>query len=132
MSEDRDNSESANIETIRQQIEKASPSTRRRIFEKFFLAAMGSIPWVGGFITAAAELKLEGRDIEEDSLQTMWLEEHAVKLGRLQSTLEEIALRFENIGESIDERVESEEYLDLVRRAFRSWDRAIQMRKESM
>jgi hypothetical protein len=38
--------------------------------------------------------------------------------------LDEIAQRFENLGPQIEERIQSEPYLDLVRRAFRAWDRA--------
>ena len=32
--------------------------------------------------------------------------------------------RFENLGPEIDARIQTEEYLGLVRRAFRTWDRA--------
>jgi hypothetical protein len=42
------------IATIKNALDQANPSTRREIFEKFALAAMGSIPWVGGFLSAAA------------------------------------------------------------------------------
>jgi hypothetical protein len=38
--------------------------------------------------------------------------------------LQAITQRFESFGDQIDERVQSEEYLGLVRRAFRVWDRA--------
>jgi hypothetical protein len=112
------------IEKIRHEIAKSTPSSRRRAFEKFFLAALGSIPWVGGFISAAAEFKLEERELDQDSLQSQWLDQHAIKLERLHSTLEEIAIRFENLGSEIDDRIQSEEYLDVVRRAFRAWDHA--------
>jgi len=121
---DNQNSLKGELESIQDQIARTTPSTKRRAFEKFFLAALGSIPWVGGFISAAAEFKFENREGEEDSLQTKWLEEHALKLKRLQFTLEEISQRFEKLGDSIEERIQSEEYLDLVRRAFRAWDRA--------
>ena len=39
-------------------------------------------------------------------------------------TLEDVAKRFESLGTQIDERIQSESYLTLVRRAFRAWDRA--------
>jgi hypothetical protein len=112
------------IDQIRQEILKASPSNKRRAFEKFILAALGSIPWIGGFISAAASFKLEEKDILEDTLQSKWLEEHTKKLSRLSKTIEEVISRFDTLGEQINERIQSEEYLDLVRRAFRAWDRA--------
>jgi hypothetical protein len=124
MSADEIAGENALIEDIRAEIAATSPSTKRRVFEKFFMAALGSIPWVGGFISAAVELKLEERDIREDNLQTRWLDEHTHKFERLSETLRDIALRFETLGDQIGDRIQSEEYLDLVRRAFRAWDRA--------
>lgn len=48
------------VDRIRTQLERLNPSTKRRILEKFALAALGSIPWVGGFISALASMKTEG------------------------------------------------------------------------
>ncbi len=59
-----------------------------------------------------------------DNLHSQWLDEHARKLANLRITLETIVNRFENLGPTIDERIQSEEYLQLVRRAFRVWDEA--------
>ncbi|MGE0498734.1 MAG: hypothetical protein AB7I35_18020 [Ramlibacter sp.] len=101
-----------------------SVSPKRRAVEKFVLAALSSIPWVGGFISAAASLKVDQRGVEKDNLQSKWLEEHSKKMNRLSGTLGNVAERLDNLGESIDERVTSEEYLSLVRVAFRAWDRS--------
>ena len=40
----------------------------------------------------------------------------------LRDTLQEIQQRFESLGAGIEERIQSEEYLALVRKAFRIWD----------
>jgi hypothetical protein len=45
-------------------------------------------------------------------------------LERLSETLNYIASRFETLGDQIDERIQSEEYLDLVGKVFRTWDTA--------
>jgi hypothetical protein len=58
------------VEFIQTELAKAAPNTRRRIIEKFVLAALGSIPWVGGFISAAVSLKTEEGEIRTDNLQT--------------------------------------------------------------
>jgi hypothetical protein len=110
--------------TIQGALAKTSVTTRRRVVEKFILAALGSVPWVGGFISAAASLKTDQRGIEKDNLQTRWLEEHAKKMEKLTSTLSDVAKRFDSLGETIDERITSEEYLSIVRCSFRAWDRA--------
>lgn len=88
------------------------------------LAVLGSIPWVGGFLSAAASYKAEEGTVRQDSLQTQWLEEHHSKLLALKETLLEIERRFEALGAAIDERIQSEEYLAIVRKAFRAWDSA--------
>jgi hypothetical protein len=100
------------------------PSQRRRIVEKFALAALGSIPWIGGFLSAAASLKTDAGAIRQDNLQSAWLKEHEAKIKALHQTLEATHERFNNLGDSIDERIQSEEYLGLVRKAFRLWDTA--------
>lgn len=110
------------LEYFRTEIEKTSTSKRRRAFEKFALAALGSIPWVGGFIAAAISLKTEEPDLRREFLQAQWLEEHTKKMQKLRESLEDIVQRFENLGEKIDERIQTEEYLDIVRKAFRAWD----------
>lgn len=124
MSEVEDASEDQLVEYIQAELSKTFRSTKGRVFTKFALAALGSIPWVGGFISAAASLKAEEGDIRADDLRTQWLEEHAQKMNRLSGAFEEIDVKFESLGGQIDERIESEEYLDLVRRAFRAWDRS--------
>ena len=59
-----------------------------------------------------------------DSIQRQWLEQHAEKLRHLQETLETILVRLSSFGDEIQERLESEEYLSLVRQAFRLWDQS--------
>jgi hypothetical protein len=119
-----DDYEEAVVEFIRTELAKAAPTNRRRIIEKVVLAALGSIPWIGGFVSAAASLKTEEGTIRTDNLQTRWLEEHSRKINRLMHDLHEIAGRLESLGEQIDERIQSEGYLNLVRQGFRTWDQA--------
>lgn len=109
---------------IHRDIGKVMPTPRKRFFEKFVLAALGSIPWVGGFISTMASLKTESGDVRADEMRTQWLNEHQKKIERLSVTLNDISDRFEKLGDQVEERVQSEEYLDLVRRAFRTWDQA--------
>jgi len=109
---------------IRSELVKSKPSGSRLVIEKFLLAALGSIPWIGGFLSSAATLKTEEGARYVSNLHTRWLEEHAKKLSDFHATLGTILGRFENLGSTIDERIQSEEYLRLVRRAFRVWDDA--------
>ncbi len=112
------------IANIKAELAKTSVSGNRRAVEKFSIAAIGVIPWVGGLLAAGASLKIDERGIKKDNLQTLWLEEHEKKWGQLSGTIAEIGKRFDSLGDQIDERIESEKYLSIVRQAFRSWDRA--------
>jgi hypothetical protein len=112
------------VEFYRNEISKTDSSTWHRAFEKFALAALGSIPWVGGFIAAAISMKTEQSDIRKHHLQTQWLVEHSKKMTRLVGDINKITERFNNLGDQIHERIQSEEYLDVVRKAFRAWDHA--------
>ncbi len=116
--------DNSRIAVIQSEIARLTPTGRRRFFNKFLLAAMGSIPWVGGFLSTMASLKAEGGDAKADDMRTQWLDEHQRKIKLLASTLNDVAARFERFGEQIDERLQSEEYLNIVRHAFRIWDQA--------
>lgn len=117
-------SETAIVDALRAELAKSEPTRRRRIVEKFALAALGSIPWVGGFLSAAASYKAEEGSLRQDSLQTHWLEEHHAKILQLRATLEDVQRRFDSLGDAIDARIQSDDYLALVRKAFRAWDEA--------
>jgi hypothetical protein len=93
-------------------------------YARFVVAALGSIPWVGGFIAASAALSGEREQQEINNLQRLWLEEHKKKIQDLQKTLVDIFSRLDNFGDEVEQRIESPEYLALVGKAFRSWDEA--------
>ena len=82
------------VQLINAQIAELTPSGRKRFFEKFLLAALGSIPWVGGFISTMATLQTEAADLRANDLRTQWLREHQQKLNHLAQTLSSISERF--------------------------------------
>lgn len=75
------------VERLCSELATSEPSQRKRIIEMFVLAALGSIPWVDGFLSAAASYKAEGEALRQDSLQTQWLEKHQQKISLLRDTL---------------------------------------------
>ena len=120
------------IESMRAEIEAAEESGGKRPIEKFVLAAIGSISWIGSVVSAAASLKSEEATHQRNYLQMLWVEEHQRKLIELARLLEEIRSRFESLGNEIDERIQSEGYLSLVRKAFRIWDNSETEQKRRM
>jgi hypothetical protein len=98
-----------------------------RKYKRFVMAALGSIPWIGSYLSilgAVAGLSAEFDQEKVNELLKLWLEEHQPKLEELKKTLGDITFRLNGLGEEIQERLESPEYLSLVRIAFRSWDEA--------
>jgi hypothetical protein len=118
------------IDSIKAELSKHQGNRRGRFAQKFFLAAIGSIPWVGGYLAAAAALKSDEDHVLVTELQTEWLEQHHDKLGDLEETLADVDTRFASLGETITDRIESEEYLGIVRKAFRVWDNADTKQKQ--
>src|SRR6188768_4549773 len=78
---------------IRDQIDGALVGAKKRRFLRFVMAALGSIPWVGGFIGASAALHAESEQGRMNELHHRWLEEHKQKLHKLAEALGEILHR---------------------------------------
>jgi len=112
------------ISSIKAEIDKSSPNRRQRIYEAIALAALSSIPWVGGVLAAAASYKIREGDVTRDNLVEQWILDHHQRLQFLRQTLDQMASRLERFGEEIDDRIHSEQYLALVRKTFRQWDEA--------
>lgn len=93
-------------------------------YVRFTLATLSAIPWVGGFIGALAGLSGEYEQDKNNEFLRFWIQEHQEKIERLGITLNDIFHRFDQIGSEIDDRIQSEEYLSIVRSAFQKWDTA--------
>lgn len=117
---------------IKQELVDSFQSKRSRIFSKIFGAALSSIPWVGGFLSAMADFKSDEEQVKNNKLYEQWLTEHTEKMRELGETLVDVAKRLDEFNEEINERLESEEYLQIIRKAFRSWDNADTFEKKDL
>ena len=97
---------------------------KRRRYSRFTLAALSSIPWVGGVLSAMASSDAEKDQGTINDFHRQWLEEHRARIVKLWDTLNYMVERLEGFEEDVKDRLESEEYLALVRKGFRSWDQA--------
>jgi hypothetical protein len=93
-------------------------------FARFVMAALSSVPWVGGLFSATASFCSESDQSKVNVLQRRWLEEHRERLKNLASAISDVTDRLEQFGDEVKDRLESEEYLSIVRKAFRAWDQA--------
>jgi hypothetical protein len=120
------------LERIRDDLAKSIEPSQQLRFKKLFSAALGGIPWVGGLMSGIASLKDVERQAEVNELQRRWLETHAEKLLQLGQVLADITDRLDAFGDEVQQRIESEEYLGIVRSAFRAWDRADTQEKRDL
>lgn len=101
-------------------------------YTRVTMAALGILPWVGSLLGAAATLSSENDQEDTAKLLFLWIKEHEIKLKELGATLNSIFDKFESFGERINQRIESEEYLGLVRKTFKKWDGAETLEKRGM
>ncbi|HAS13804.1 MAG TPA: hypothetical protein DCS01_00730 [Idiomarina abyssalis] len=86
--------------------------------------ALSVIPWVGPILASGANVQGELEQEKVNELYEEWLHVHKQKTRDLFFALDEVSERLESVHDEYNERIQSEEYLTLVRRAFRSWDEA--------
>ncbi len=96
------------------------------------MAALGGLPWAGSIFSAASTLMSEKEQGKTNHLLFLWVKEHEEKLREVVVTLNSIFSRLESFGDEIYQRLESPEYLNLVRATFRIWDEAETKEKVEM
>ena len=123
----------AELEAARDSLlEKLAGRTRSKYARFVVSAALGSLPWVGGVISAAIALQGESGQEHLDELQRLWLREHEERIRSLGATLAEMLNRLDSMGDEIDARIRSEDYLALVRQGFRAWDEVATQEKREL
>lgn len=111
-------------ERIKQELTKNFPPKRQKIFLKLIGAALGSIPWVGGFLNAVLDFQADKHQAKNNQLYEAWFYEHNIKIKLLGEYLQKVLNRLDEFQETIDERLDSPEFSQLVRKSFRVWDNA--------
>lgn len=101
-------------------------------YTRVAMAALSGIPWVGSVLSATATLSSENEQSKTNSIIILWVQEHEQKMKELGETLNDIFKRFNSFGEEIKARLESVEYLNLVRKTFSLWDKAETAEKKEM
>lgn len=92
---------------------------------RFLLSAIGgTLPFVGGAVGAASGAWGEREQTRINELLNAWLKLQEQELHEIGVTLLEVIMRIDSLDEEVRTRVESPEYVALVRRALRSWPAA--------
>ncbi|MEW8525241.1 MAG: hypothetical protein AB2552_19530 [Candidatus Thiodiazotropha endolucinida] len=114
--------ESAVIEEVGKSLEL--PDSEKGTYTRFAIAALGSVPWVGGMIAGGAALHAEKEQGRINENIELWLKEHENKLAALYRALTSVAQGIDSLGDEAKKRVQEEDYLALVKKGFGVWDRA--------
>jgi len=84
----------------------------------------GAIPFVGGAAGAASGAWSEHEQSKIDDVLKTWLKLHEDEIREIGMTLSEVLMRLDLVDEQVQERVQSREFLSLVRKALRDWSAA--------
>ena len=82
-------------------------------------------------MAASISYREESAQKEVDNLQRQWLQEHKERMEKLALELAALTARLNSFGEEVNDRLESESYLALIRKGFRTWDQADTDQKRS-
>ena len=85
------------------------------------LQVAGAVPFAGGLFAAAAGFWSEREQDRLNNFLQHWIKMIEDELREKQNTIAEIAIRLDLQNEEIAERVRSDEYQALVKKAFRDW-----------
>jgi hypothetical protein len=109
---------------VNTELQRLFKSGKRNRYVRLIMAALGVIPWVGGVFSGSAAAWAEHDQGKANELYRLWLEEHETKTAQLGRALIDITARLNTLGEDVQKRVESDEYLGLIRKGFKIWDDA--------
>lgn len=91
---------------------------------RFALACLGGIPAVGGVFGAGAGAWSDAEQDRFKRLLAAWLRLQEDEIREIGTTLLEVMSRLDSTDEQIRQRVESPEYLSLIKKCFRDWSAA--------
>lgn len=106
---------------IQEELNRALSDHKGPALARFALAALSGVPVAGGFLSGIGGAWSEKEQSNINSLFQAWLklqEEDLINIGR---TLFEVMIRIDMHDEKIMERIQSKEYLALIKKCFRDW-----------
>jgi hypothetical protein len=115
---------SSDPEELRRQMDEALKAGYGPKTARFALACLGAIPVVGGAIGAVGAAWSEANQDRLNRIYAAWLKLQQQEIQEIGITMMEVMQRVESGNEAVQQRLESPEYLSLVKKAFRDWSAA--------
>lgn len=91
---------------------------------RFALALLSGIPGAGGVFSASAGAWSEAEQERYKKIFASWLKLQEDEIREIGMTLMEVMIRLDQTDEKIQERIQSTEYLKLIKKCFRDWSAA--------
>ena len=91
---------------------------------RYALACLGALPGIGGAIAGLGSTWSEQDQEEYNRIFTAWLKLQEDEIREIGMTIFEVMNRLDRNDEEIRKRIESPEYLKLVKKCFRDWSAA--------
>jgi hypothetical protein len=110
---------------LRGELDKALAHGHGPMIARFALACLGgALPLVGGAVAGAGGAWSEAEQSHYNKVFASWLKLQEDELREIGVTIAEILSRVNLNDEKVRERLESPEYLKLIKKAFRDWSAA--------
>jgi hypothetical protein len=94
-------------------------------YARFALACIsGAIPLAGGVVGGVGGMWSEEEQAKINRMFQAWIRMQADEIKEIGKTLEEVMVRLDFKDQTVQNRVESAEYMSLVNKAFRDWSAA--------
>lgn len=91
---------------------------------RFILAGLSAVPFVGGVIGGTASAWSEKEQERFNTLLASWLKLQEEEIKEIGRTIVEVMARVNMADERVRLRMESQEYLSIVKKCFRDWSAA--------
>lgn len=91
---------------------------------RFVLACLSGIPVAGGVISGVGGAWSEKEQGHVNNIFSSWLKLQEDEIKEIGKTIMEVMMRIDQTSEEIRERLESPEYLKLIKKCFRDWSAA--------
>jgi len=112
------------IDQFKKQIDEALSHGMGPTAARYALACLGAIPGIGGAIAGIAGTWSEKEQAEFNRLFAAWLKLQEDEIREIGITIFEVMARVDQSDDEIRKRMESPEYLRLVKKCFRDWSAA--------
>jgi len=110
---------------VRAELEKALSNGNGPKIARFALAILGgAIPFAGGLVSGAGSAWSEKENEHFQRILKAWLKLQEDEIEEIGQTLVEVMVRLDQQDENIRRRIESPEYLKILKKCFRDWSAA--------